>query len=122
MNTYKIYEQEYQNESSKNLFSDISNYIRDNISNPNLSVASIADHFNISQAYLLRVFKHETGSGVLDYIHQCRIDIAKDLLKNTSHTVKEIAVEVGYTNALTFMRAFKRLEGITPTNYRDMIS
>ena len=119
---YKIYEQEYQNESSKNLFSDISNYIQDNISNPNLSVASIADHFNISQAYLLRVFKHETGSGVLDYIHQCRIDIAKDLLKNTSHTVKEIAVEVGYTNALTFMRAFKRLEGITPTNYRDMIS
>jgi len=119
---YQIHEQEYQNESSKNLFTDISNYIQDNIANPNLSVASIADHFNISQAYLLRVFKNETGSGVLDYIHQCRIDIAKDLLKNTSYTVKEIAVEVGYTNALTFMRAFKRLEGITPTNYRDMIN
>lgn len=119
---YQIQEQEMQNESSVDLFADISHYIENNITDPDLSVASVAERFEISQSYLLKIFKDRSGSGVLDYIHQCRIDMAKQLLKNTSKTVKDIAEEVGYTNALTFMRAFKRLEGITPTNYRNMTS
>jgi len=107
-------------ESAPPLGNEIAEYIDQNFNEPGLSVSLIAEHFGLSQSYLLRVFKKGMGSGVLDYIHQRRVDEAKALLKNSSGTVSEIAEQVGYSNALALIRAFKRLEGITPSVYRNM--
>ena len=99
----------------------VGRYIEAHYMDPGLSVASIAEHFQISQSYLLRAFKKDgSGCSVSDYIHRRRVDEAKILLKSTDKTVGEIAAAVGYGNALALIRAFKRLEnGLTPTSYRS---
>ena len=99
----------------------VGRYIEAHYMEPGLSVASIAEHFGVSQSYLLRAFKKDgSGCSVSDYIHRRRVDEAKILLKSTTKTVGEIALSVGYGNALALIRAFKRLEnGMTPTAYRS---
>jgi AraC-like DNA-binding protein len=102
------------------LSAEIAGYISARCGDPNLSVASIAEHFGFSKSYLLRAFKKYENCGVLDYIHQRRVDEAKKLLTETTETINDIALKTGYINALGFIRAFKRLEGITPTAYREL--
>ncbi len=87
---------------------------------PMLSVSLIADDFHISQSYLLRLFKKELGVGVLEYISQQRVEEAKQLLKETKDTVSVIAEKVGYTNSLALIRAFRKQENLTPTEYRHL--
>ena len=99
---------------------EIIDYINENYCNPNITVSMIAEHFAVSQSYLLRMFKKHSKGGVLDYIHQKRVDEAKLLLKNSADTINAIAEKVGYTNSLALIRAFKRLEGVTPTSYRTI--
>jgi AraC-like DNA-binding protein len=102
------------------LHAEIVRYINENYANPNLCVTSIADHFAFSKSYLLRVFKKGENCGILDYIHQRRVDEAKILLRETRSGINSIAAKIGYTNSLTMIRAFKRLEGVTPTVYRHL--
>ncbi|MDR2103128.1 MAG: AraC family transcriptional regulator [Treponema sp.] len=102
------------------LHAEIVRYINDQYANPNLSVTLIADHFSFSKSYLFRAFKKGENCGILDYIHQRRVEEAKILLRNSTANINEIAAKIGYTNGLTLIRAFKRLEGITPTVYRHI--
>ena len=67
------------------------------------------------------MFKKSINTGVLEYISQRRVDEAKRLLKSGSGTVNEIAQQVGYANSLALIRAFKKLEGITPATYRKIV-
>lgn len=83
-----------------------------------LSVTGIADEFGISQVALTRAFKHILDIGVLDFIHKTRLNIAKQLIVNTSANLLDIAQQVGYTNSVTFIRVFKKYEGVTPSQYR----
>lgn len=96
-------------------------YIDTHFSDQNLTVAALAEQFSISQSYLLRMFKKSINTGVLEYISQRRVDEAKRLLKSGSGTVNEIAQQVGYANSLALIRAFKKLEGITPATYRKIV-
>ena len=107
---------------SEPLSSVIVKFINENYSNPDLNVASVADNFGFSSSYLLRVFKKDMNCGVLDYIRRQRVDAAKTLLRDTSKTVAEVAELTGHSNALALIRAFKHLEGITPTNYRNLMN
>jgi len=98
-------------------------YIQQHYCDPNLSVSSVADHFEVSTSYLLRAFKNNIqSSSVSEFIHQYRISQAKHLLKDSSLTIHQIAQQVGYNSSLTFIRAFKRIEGTTPTAYRGIIT
>ena len=103
-------------------FDAVMHYIGEHYADPNLSVAAICDHFSVSSSYLLKLFKRCGESGVLDCIHQQRVSAAKERLRETSATVSQIAEQVGYTNALALIRAFKRLEGVTPTAYRSLVN
>ncbi|MDR0400738.1 MAG: AraC family transcriptional regulator [Treponema sp.] len=102
------------------LHAEIIRYIDENYANMNLSVTLIADHFSLSKSYLFRVFKKGENRGILDYIHQRRVEEAKILLRGSNSGINDIAVKIGYTNGLTLIRAFKRIEGITPTMYRSI--
>jgi AraC-like DNA-binding protein len=103
---------------SNRLGDEVLRYVNEHYTDPNLSVSSIADHFGVSNSYLLRVFKKSETRGVLEYIHFYRVEQAKLLLQDKNNTVSDTAQSVGYTNALALIRAFKRLEGVTPTDYR----
>ena len=93
-------------------------YILANYDNPSLTVSAIADKFGIHPNYLSNIFKAHKGVTVMNYVSDVRISKSKDMLVRTRLTVEQIALQVGYTNAHTFTRAFKKLENITPTNFR----
>jgi len=93
-------------------------YINDNYSDINLSLTSIADHFNISEKYLSFSFKDKTGENLSNYIEKVRIDKACELLSLSDMYIVDIAEKTGYTNDASFRRAFKRLMGVSPTDYR----
>lgn len=99
----------------------IKDYIWEHFANPNLSAAMISEAFGMNGAYLSRFFKKQAGCGVLDYIHEVRIQQAKKLMAQTNESIKSISEQVGYYNSLTFIRAFKRQEGCTPGQYRDTL-
>lgn len=105
--------------SKQSRVEDIAEYINANYNDPMLCAAMICDHFGINQSYLSRLFKESRDEKLIDYIHRTRIRHAKEYLSTTNETVDAIALRVGYQNTLTFARAFKRYEGVTPGAFRS---
>ena len=106
-------------ESAKKIRDHVTEYVKLNHADINLSVTSIADELKIHQSYLSKIFKEQIGEGLLDYIHKIRISEAKKLLLNTDLNMEAIAFKTGYSNIRTFMRTFKKYEGITPGTYKE---
>lgn len=111
---------ERQKSMKPNRQGEIISYVKQNFKDQNLTVSSIADHFGISIGYISRMFKSLTGLGLLDYVHLMRIESAKALLRDSNYSVKQIAERVGYSNTLTMTRAFRRFEGITPSDFKGI--
>ncbi|MDK2811668.1 MAG: two-component system, response regulator YesN, partial [Petroclostridium sp.] len=93
-------------------------YVNENLSR-DISINDIADWIGFSTAYVSKIFKENIGKNYIDYLNGSRIEKAKQLLKNTQLPVKEVGFRVGFNNIQTFMRTFKKYEGITPGQYRD---
>ena len=72
----------------------------------------------IDRTYLYRLFKEETGFSVIEYINNCRIGRACTMLNNTNVQIKDVALSVGFSDQLYFSKVFRKLKGITPTEYR----
>lgn len=83
-----------------------------------LSLEMIAEHVRLSAYHLARIFKTATGSTVLDYLTLVRMDRAKELMRDPSLNLKEIAGRVGYRDQNYFSRVFRRLNGTTPSAFR----
>ncbi len=97
----------------------ITQYVNENYADAQLSLISAADYFHISESHVSHVFKDVVGVSFRNYVEQVRIERAKALLRNDDAVVGEIALNVGYANVQSFIRAFKRIEGISPGQYRD---
>lgn len=97
---------------------EIAEWIRVNY-NKNLSVKIIADKFGYNPDYLSLVFKKFTGYPLLKYLNKIKISAVKQLLLNSSATIKEIAHDTGFTDEKHFMKLFKKIESLTPTQYRN---
>jgi two-component system, response regulator YesN len=95
----------------------VTHYIQENYTDSNLNVSTISDMLNVTVPYLSKAFKKKTGRGLLEYIHQVRIEHAKGLLKDKELSVKDIAEKTGYYNAISFIRVFKKFEGVSPGRY-----
>lgn len=67
-----------------------------------------------------RRFKAATGVTLIEYLQNLRIEEAKSMLENSDRAVDDISAEVGYLDCSFFRRLFKRLTGLTPSNYRRM--
>ena len=73
----------------------------------------------INASYLSRIFKQQKGCGVLEYIHQYRIEQIQQLLIATRIDLQDIAEQTGYENAKAMGRVFKKYVGITPSAFRQ---
>ena len=102
---------------SNQLKMNLLEFIDNHFNKQNMSLAMVADTFNISEAYLSTFFKEQTGINFLTYIEAKRLTMACALLKERSETIDSIAKSIGYTSAHSFRRAFKRHYGISPANY-----
>lgn len=75
----------------------------------------------LSPSYVSRYYKDQTGYPLMQYIDMLRMNKAKQLLKETSLPLKEVINQVGYMDESNFIRKFKKKEGVTPTQYRNMV-
>jgi len=83
-------------------------------------VARVVDHAGAPERTLKRRFKAATGTTLMDYVQNLRIEEAKRLLEAGTTPFDDIAAEVGYENPGFFRRLFKRRTGLTPSDYRRM--
>lgn len=96
------------------LIEDVQRYIENHLHDPNLNISMIGDVFRMTPSYISRLYKDHTGEALLDTINRSRLAEAKNLLKHNKLTVNEVAGRVGYADVSTFVRTFKKFEGMTP--------
>ncbi|AFC30670.1 AraC family transcriptional regulator [Paenibacillus mucilaginosus 3016] len=87
-----------------------------------LSLSQLAESLDMSPTYLSSKFKEIAGMNFVDYVHGVRIAKAKEYLSETDWTVAAVSEAVGILNVNTFIKVFKKYEGITPGQYRQMKS
>ena len=97
----------------------VQQYVKEHYFENDLTVGKIAERFGISVAHLSREYKKYRKINLIDEIQQVRVERAKELLK--TQTVKDAAVASGFWDSQALVRAFKKLEGITPNEYRKML-
>ena len=85
-----------------------------------ITLDELSAKFYINKFYLTRIFKKEYGISIMSYVMQKRITKAKEMLRFTDKTHKEIGIEVGISEPYYFSRIFKQLEGISPSEYRKL--
>lgn len=93
-------------------------YIEDNYARSELGLTLIADTFRRSENYLSNFFKEQTGECLSAAIQRVRFREAVRLLLETEEPIDTVAVKCGYLNTSSFRRAFKRLYGWSPSEYK----
>ncbi|MCQ2519922.1 MAG: response regulator [Lachnospiraceae bacterium] len=113
----------FRDEVSNNRYGEVIKeaikYIEENYMNEELSLNQLAAHVNISPNHLSMIFSQETGSTFIKYLTDLRIEKAKVLLKTTALRSSDIGNQVGYRDPHYFSFIFKKVVGVTPTNYRE---
>lgn len=84
-----------------------------------LTLEACAFRLHYNPNYLGQIFRKETGSSFSDYLSHYRLNMARRLLAETDDQVQVIAEKLRFSNSQNFIRYFKKMEGITPKQYRD---
>lgn len=82
------------------------------------SLQAIADALFVNGSYLLRVFKAHNGHTLLWYHNHVRCEKAKALLAEGNSTISQAGEEAGFVSSAHFSHVFKKMTGVTPTEYR----
>lgn len=85
-----------------------------------LTLETVAKEVNLNPVYFSNIFKKETNENFVDYLHKCRIEAAKEMLRTQDIPIVNIALETGYYDAKYFSRMFKKYVGIKPSDYRKI--
>ncbi len=97
------------------------NYIENNLSEK-ISLETLAAQANVSKYHFCRLFAHHMGMTPLQFAIFFRIEKSKELIRRGDQTVSEIAVQVGFNDLGTFLRQFRKITGVTPTDYRKSVN
>ena len=108
-------------EARPRMIDEISAYIREHYSEAEMTLASVAERFHISESHLSFSFKAQQGTNFFSYVESLRIARAKTLLREDNQKICDIARMVGYSSVNSFCRAFKRSTGESATDYRNGI-
>jgi AraC-like DNA-binding protein len=84
----------------------------------NLDLAEVCNRISLSQEYFVRVFSERMGTPPMKYFAHLKVEAARAMLSSTNLRIQQIADNLGYTNQFNFARAFKRLTGQSPSQYR----
>lgn len=97
----------------------IKEFIHQNYSLPTLSVPDISCHVHLSSSYMCTLFKSETGQTLNQYLTDYRIRMSKQLLADPRYKIADISSKVGYSDGNYYSKAFKKLVGLSPSEYRE---
>ena len=106
----------FDNKLIDNVIADIREHYMEDI-----SLTSLSSKYNISMGHLSKMIKDNLKVNFSDYIASLRIQRAKELLRDDSMSIQEIAEIVGYNDYFYFTKVFKKIEGISPSKYRKSI-
>lgn len=95
----------------------VKNYIYQHYKD-DLNLEMLAEKVYLSSGYLSFIFKKETGMNLNRFIRVCRMEKAKELLRNTNMKVAQVSEQVGFANVSYFCRSFREYYGSSPESYR----
>jgi two-component system response regulator YesN len=97
-------------------------YICKNYFVNDLSLEKISKEFNVSPSYLSKLLKQQIGMSFIDYVTNVRINRAMCIMEDPTIKIYQVAELVGYNNQHYFCKAFKKIMGFPPTEFRGGIS
>ncbi len=98
----------------------VEDFVRERLAEE-IVVETMAELVELSPFHFSRVFKQTTGMSPLQFVTRERITRAQQLIRETSHNLLVIALEVGYTSPSHFAQVFRRVVGVTPTEFRSAL-
>ena len=109
---------EYSGGLPKKQLCKVIDYIQTNL-DAELSLSELAKQVELSVHHFARLFKQSTGESPNQYVMRLRVEHAKQLLRETSLSILEVTIAVGYNSPSHFVTQFKRITGVTPSTYRN---
>ncbi len=116
-NVREAYKQNAKELSNSHRLAHIIQFIRDHISRP-LTIKELSEKACMSESHFYKVFKQEMGISPTDFINQERINKAIKLLEDPSCNLTDVFLSCGFTNRSYFNRMFKRMKGMSPSQFR----
>lgn len=92
-------------------------YIHENFAEP-INLLQLCEYLGLNNCYFCVLFKNQTGMTFSKYLNKVRIIESKKLLKTSTDSIIDISLAVGFNNHNHFSATFKKLTGMTPTEYR----
>lgn len=115
---FDIGEEELDHSKSGIIVREAKNFIDEHYKE-DISLQDVAGVLGYSDVYFCKLFKENFGKSFIVYLNELRIGKAKEFLANPDINIKDISSEAGYRDANYFARVFKRMTGMTPSDYRN---
>ncbi|NGP46284.1 helix-turn-helix domain-containing protein [Bacillaceae bacterium SIJ1] len=109
-----------QSRNHHQVLSEIKAYIESHYDKEELSLDHLSDVFDLKGKYISKLFKDEFGEKFVDFLIRIRMERAEELLTTTSDPIVDISEQVGYVNANSFARIFRKMYGTSPGEYRKL--
>ena len=107
-----------KDEHTNNYINKAIEFIQNNYHN-SIKVTDIADYLCLNRSYLTSIFQNNLNMSPQKFLIEFRITKAAELLYNTDLPIGNIAYSCGYSDPLAFSKAFKKIKGVSPKEYRD---
>lgn len=118
--TQSIQENKENGRRISSLAQTVRDYVDTEYCSNMISLDMVADRVKKNAAYLSRLFKRETGYNFTDYVTTRRMEKSRELLRDPSLKIYEIAEQTGYADVSNFIKVFKKNNGISPNEYRNL--
>ena len=110
--------EQFINDQSKRKIKEALQYIQEHYRD-DLNMATVSNYVSMNYSLFSITFKEYTGVNFVNYLKEIRVQAAKELLENTDWKIQEVSKQVGYENDKHFLKIFKSLCGVSPTEYRN---
>ena len=105
---------------NKMLLEQICEFLEKNVENK-LRFDDILKQFNVSASVVKKIFRENMNCGVMDYFNKLKIDTAKQMIREQSYNFSEIADRLSFNTSQYFTTVFRRVTGMTPSEYEDSV-
>lgn len=109
-----------KNKGDAEVFRRVCNYLENNI-NQRLSIDQICRDNLVGRSHLMKIFKEQCNLGLIEYFSILKINVAKEIIRTRHMNFTQISEQLGYTSIHYFSRQFKKITGMTPSEYATSI-
>ncbi len=106
---------------NNSVLSEIIDYLAMNVQN-RIVFDDIVKEFNLSPSVIKKLFRDYMGCGVMEYFNRLKVDAAKEMMREEKYNFTEIAEKLSFNNSQYFTTVFRRISGMTPTEYSNSVT